>query len=51
MSEARILVVEDNDRNLKLVRDVLVVRRLRRGRGPDRRAGRESPGDAFRTSC
>ncbi|MET0520900.1 MAG: response regulator, partial [Jiangellaceae bacterium] len=24
MTEARILVVEDNDRNLKLVRDVLV---------------------------
>ena len=42
-----ILVVEDNERNLKLVRDVLRVRRLRghRGHDPASRAWR-SPGTA-----
>ena len=32
----RILVVEDNELNLKLVRDVLSFRRLRGGRGTHR---------------
>ena len=33
MSHERILVVEDNPKNLKLVRDVLTLRRLRGDRG------------------
>ena len=38
MSAATILVVEDNEKNLKLVRDVLQYAGLRRGRGRVRRA-------------
>ena len=51
VSRGRILVVEDNALNLKLVRDVLVHAGLRRGRGDVRRGRRAARrGRASRTS-
>ena len=42
----QILVVEDNDKNMKLFRDVLAGERLRDARGDDRRAGGRAGGRA-----
>ena len=47
-----ILIVEDNEKNMKLARDVLQVTRLRDARGDDRRGRRAArPRAAVPTSC
>ena len=47
-----ILIVEDNEKNLKLVRDILQVKGYRDDRGRDGEDGlRARPRAASRTSC
>ena len=52
MAGERVLVVEDNEKNMKLFRDVLQATRLQHARGDHRRGrGRARPRRTSRLSC